>query len=259
MKPPVRALRPYRVLSLVLALALLAVPALRSAEPPGAETPQALVERLNAATRAGDLGEIANCLAPEDRAELVLGMVAATGMMVAFMQMGSDLGIDVAEGIAEGMTEGLSGEELSGEEKAGMEAEMEAGRREVAEKAAALEKRYTAILDKHGLDDLLSDEGPGIELGDGGGEAKKLLEGTDQGALLKDLVALLEDLGDEDPVEVDRRDGDPLDLPGEVTGLEVQGDRATARSGDETVELVKINGRWYFKAPHKDEPEPEGD
>lgn len=257
-------------LSLGLAAALLAAPTLRAAEPPqteepkvegsaarlpGAETPQALVERLNAAARADDVGEIANCLAPEDRTELVLGMVAATGMMVAFMQMGSDMAMEMAGGMAEGVAESLpEGEALSPEEKAevkaGMEEEMaaglEKGREEAKQKAAAMEKRYTALLEKHGLGDLLSDQGPDIELGQGD-ETRELLGGVDQGALLRDLMALLDELGDDEPVAVDRGEEDPLALPDTITDLQVEGDRATARAGEETLELVKIDGRWYFK------------
>lgn len=261
-----RADRGRTPLTLCLATALLAAPALRAGEPPGAkppgaETPQALVERLNAATRAGDIGEIANCLAPDERTELVLGMVAATGMMVAFMQMGSDMAMEMAEGMAEGVAEGLSeGEELSAEEKAeiqaGMEdemaAELEKGRQEALQEAAALEQRYAALLEKHGLGDLLSDEGPDIELGQDGEETRKLLEGVDEGALLTELMALLEEMGDDEPVAVDRGEEDPLDLPDSLTDLQVEGDRATARAGDETLELVKIDGRWYFR-PTRDE------
>lgn len=250
-------------LTLPLAAALLAAPLLgaqapAAGEPPGAATPQALVERLNAATEAEDLGEIANCLAPDDRAELVLGMVAATGMMVAFMQMGSDLALGMAEGMAEGLAEGLGGEELSPEQKAEMEAEMEAGRQEAAAKAAALEKRYTAAIEKHGLGRLLSEEGPGIELGEDGEELKRLLAGVDQGALLEELMALLTELGDDGPIEIDSSEGDgPLDLPETVTDLTVEGDdRAIARAGDETLELVRIDGRWYVKAPRDEAPQP---
>ena len=49
--------------------------------------------------------------------------------------------------------------------------------------------------------------------------------------------------------ESKREEKKPFAL-GEVTDYEIQGDRATAKAGDETVEFVKVDGRWYF-APSK--------
>jgi len=39
----------------------------------------------------------------------------------------------------------------------------------------------------------------------------------------------------------------------EVTDYRIDGDRATARAGEETLEMIRVDGRWYF-AP---QPEPE--
>ena len=41
----------------------------------GAESPQAVVERLRAAAESNDLAEIAACLAPEDRENVTVGMI----------------------------------------------------------------------------------------------------------------------------------------------------------------------------------------
>jgi hypothetical protein len=38
-----------------------------------------------------------------------------------------------------------------------------------------------------------------------------------------------------------------------VSGYEIHGDRATAKAGEETIEFVKVDGRWYFQ-PTDDAP-----
>jgi hypothetical protein len=77
------------------------------------------------------------------------------------------------------------------------------------------------------------------------------LEGVDQGALLADLMAMLEGLGEE------KKEAAPsaLDVPKNVRDYKIEGDRATAQSDDETLEFVRVKGRWYFKPPKKDSPE----
>jgi hypothetical protein len=232
-----------RSLALCLAFTFLVFPAAATAAaPPGAATPQELVKRMTAAAEKGDIAEIANCLAPEDRAELTMGMVAGIGMMVAFMGMGGDM----AAGMAEGMTEGMTGEEMTAEQKA----EMEKGKKEAAAKAEEMQKKYEGILARHKLDKIMEegsvDEGPDATVA----MAAKL-EGVDQGALLADLMAMLEGLGEE------KKEAAPsaLDVPKNVRDYKIEGDRATAQSDDETLEFVRVKGRWYFKPPKKDSPE----
>jgi hypothetical protein len=226
----------------VLAAALLAPP-LAAAEPPGAATPQALVERLNAAARNRDVAEVANCLAPEQRDELVLGMVAATGLMVGFMKMSGDLAVGVVTGMG-GEGEVPAAEGMTDEQKA---AAVKA-RAEALAKVAAIEKRYQATIDKYGLGDLMSGEGGAMELGQNAASARERLAGVDAGALLGELMALFEEMGAGNPLEAN-----PETLPKEITGLVVEGDHASARAGDEAVELVEIDGRWYLRKPHPTE------
>ena len=233
-----------RSIALTLALTFLVLPAAaRAGEPPGADTPQELVKRMTAAAEQGNIAEIANCLAPEDRAELTMGMVAGVGMMVAFMSMGGDM----AAGMAEGMTEGMTGEEMTAEQKA----ELEKGKKEAAAKAEEMQKKYEAILTRHKLDKIMAEGEPPGE----GPEAKAAmaakLEGVDQGALLAEMMGLLEGLGEE---KKEAGKG-PVDLPRNVRDYKIDGDRATAQSDDETLEFVRVKGRWYFKPPKKEEPE----
>lgn len=205
-------------------------------EPPGADSPQQLMERMTAAAESGDFAEMAACMAPEPRAEMAMMMVAMAGMMVAFMDMGA--------GMAGDMAEAFSDEDMTAEQKA----EAEAAEREAAEKTAAVKARYEGILRQHGLGDMLSEEE-----GDPEGEAdlQEMLEGVDEIALLSDLMAFLEEIGDEE--EEAPGEGSPFDLPDEIGEIDVQGDRATATAGDETLEFVRIDGRWYFEPPDESE------
>jgi hypothetical protein len=222
--------RRRRALAALLCAAL-AAPSATAAGRPGAESPAALVARLNAAVAADDFPEVAACIAPDERAQLAVAMVAMTGMMVGFMEMGGEL--------AEGVAAGMAGEELTAERQA----ELAQQRAEMEAKAAGVGKRYDAILAKHGLKERLGEGAPEPPAGMApGAAARQLLAGADEIALLRDLLALLEELGEGRP-----RPGSLSMTRGEVTDLEVEGDRGTARSGEETVELVKIDGRWYLK------------
>ena len=197
---------------------------------------------MTAAAEKGDIAEIANCLAPEDRAELTMGMVAGIGMMVAFMGMGGDMGAQMAEG----MTEGMTGEEMTAEQKA----EVEKGKKEAAAKAEEMQKKYEAILARHKIDKIM-EEGPVGETPDAMAAMATKLEGVDQGALLADLMGMLEGLGEE---KKDAAKG-PVDVPKNVRDYKIDGDTATAQTDDETLEFVRVKGRWYFKPPKKEAPE----
>lgn len=232
--------RPATVWCVVLALALVAVPAAGPAaaaqRPRGAESPEALIERLTAASEAGDFGEIAACIAPEERAQMAVMMVAMTGMMVAFSQMGAGMAGEMAEGMAGAFSE-------DGEPSAEQRAEIEAAKAEAAAATAALESKYEAVLAEHGLTERFADDAPGPPEGsDPAAAAAALLAGVDDVALLEDLFGLLEEIGDE---------GEGLSASpvpeGGIEIVSVEGDRATASGGGETMEMVRIDGRWYLK------------
>jgi hypothetical protein len=210
-------------------------------EPPGADSPQELVDRMVAAAEAGDFAEMAACMAPEARAEMAVMMVAMAGMMVAFMDMGA--------GMAGDMAEAFSDEDMTAEQKA----EAEAAQLEAAEKTAAVQARYEGILRQHGLDDLMSEEEGGPE---GEADPQKMLEGVDEIALLGDLMGFLDEIGDEE--EGAPAEGSPFEISDQVGEIDIQGDRATATAGDDVLEFVRIDGRWYFEPPD-DSEEPPGD
>jgi hypothetical protein len=215
----------------------------------GAESPQALVARLNAAAAANDFGELAACLAPEERAVMTVMMAVMGGVMIAFMGMGGEM----ATGIAEGMAEGVIGEELDAEQ----EAAIAKAKAEIDNKGAQLQKRYEAILAEYGLDKRLAEAGKSGEMGMGeldgpnAAKARELLEGIDDVALLRDLMMLFEELG-----EGSEKKESPVQVPKDVSDYRIEGDTATAKSGQETVSFVKVDGRWYFK-PEEKKGEPE--
>jgi hypothetical protein len=231
-----------RSLSAALALLLVALPALAAQKPYGAESPQALVARVRAAAEAKDMGEMMACLAPAARREMAMVMVAGAGMMIAFAGMGAEM----AGGMAEGMTEGMTGEEMTAEQKA----EMEKGKREAEAKTADLTKRFEAILERHGVTAMMEDDTPlPDEPAARDAALAKMFAKTDEIALLTDLLGMMSELGGEEGMK-----SGPVELGSEVTDYQIDGDHATAKSGDETLRFVKVDGRWYFEPEEKGGP-----
>lgn len=222
--------RGWRRAVAVLATVVTAAPA--TAAPPGAESPQAVVERLRAALAKEDFREVAACMAPAARREMAFALVLGTTMMVAFMGMGGDLAAGMAEGMAE----------AAGEPMAEQKAEAEKVRAEAQKKTEDLKRKHEAILAKHGLQERLAAAEGQAESPEAG--MATLLAGVDEGALIADLMGFFGELGEE-------RQQEMVALPPAVTDYAIDGDRATARAGEETVEFVRVDGRWYFQPPAK--------
>jgi hypothetical protein len=227
-------------IALATSLLVLGASTLSAAPPPGADSPQGVVERMRKASAKKDFGEIAACLAPNDRAEMAVMMLAGAGMMAAFAGMGGDM--------ASGMGEAMIGEDATPQQKA----EMEKSKKEMAAKAKKLQDDYEALLKKHGLADKFKDGPPPGEKG-GPEAAKKLLKGVDEIALLKDSMAFMESIGDKKDEKNGMSEG-PFGPLGEVTDYKIQGDSATAKMGDKTMGFVKVDGRWYARAEPLESP-----
>ena len=239
-----RSLHRLAVLPL-LALASVPMPLL-AAKQPGADSPQALVARLRAAAEKNDFPELVDCIAPKERQEMAAGLVLGTTMMVAFMDMGSEM----AGGMAQGMAEGMSGSELTAEQKA----QAEKAKAEAKAKSAELHGRYDAIMQRYGLKDRMEQmQANGRDDGSPPEEAiGKLHAGVDERALIVDLMGFMNALGESQG----QGDKKPFSLPAEVTDYKIDGDHATAKAGSETVEFVKVDGRWYFAPENKSAPSP---
>ena len=206
---------------------------------PGADSPEALLQRAQAAAAAGDVAELMACIAPEDRAGMVVALAAGVTMMVGFMRMGTEMMGGMAEGIAEAFHE----EGLSDERKA----EIEKEKTEAAAKFAELEAELTAIFQKHGAEDLLATAEADSDAGSGDGDRlRKLPAGVDDIALATDLLAFFGEAGQEGP-GVGELSVSELDI--DFNSLAVDGERATVRDGDEEIEMVKVEGRWYLRLP----------
>jgi len=221
-----RGLAPLVAPALAAALLVsLATPA-RAGDALGAESPQALAKRFAGAASTHDLAEVARCLAPEPRTELTAGFFASAMMMVAFSQMGAEMGSAMA---------GAFGEEMTDEQKAEAEAELEAARARGKE----VEGRLTALLEKHGIEVPDTEEAMAAD----DSSIEEDLADVDQPALLTDLVAFMDQLSEEGEMTSTREE---TVIPDELADLAIDGDRATAKLGDRDVEMVRIDGRWYF-------------
>jgi hypothetical protein len=211
-----------------------------AAEPPGAATPQALVARMQGAAAKNDLGELMACMAPDDRREMAVGMMVGVTMMVAFMGM--------AGGMAEGLAEGLAGEDQKPEDKA----KLEAAKKEAEAKSAAMQQKVEGVFKKHGVDKMMQDD-PEPLPEEPAARSKALaamFKGTDEIALAKDLIALLEEIGKAEGKE--EKISPPMEAPKTVTDYKISGDSATAKAGAETLDFVRVDGRWYLRASQKD-------
>ena len=250
-----------RVVAVVLCTATaLAAPAAWAVEKPyGGATPQEAVARLKAGAEAGDLGEILASLAPEDRKKMGGMMLMMTVMMVGFSQMAGDMAGGMAEGFAEAFSE--EGEGATEEQKA----EIEAAKAEAAAAGAEMMAKLEAVLEPHGLGALADGS---VEPGSAQDEAlDRALEQADMVVLTPDLMKFLSEFDDEEGDEAG--EDSPVDeakppwVDDDVTGYEIEGDRATARAGEETIDFVRVDGRWYLTMPDEEavpggDVEPEG-
>jgi len=240
------------LVALVLAALVSPVPSL-AAKPPGGDTPQAVVARMKAAAEHEDFKEMVECIAPAQRKEMAVGLVLGTTMMVAFLDMGSEM----AMGMAEGMTEAVSdGAEPTAEQKA----EMEKAKAEAKRKTDELKKKHEAIMVRYGLKERMeamqaqSNEGSGNEGGGSPDEAiGKLLAGVDERALIADLMGFMGAMGEAQGHGEAKK---PMSFAGEVKDYKITGDTATARAGEETIQFVRVDGRWYVAPDEKSGPPP---
>ncbi len=212
-------------------------PALASAATPlGADTPQAVVDRLAQGSQARDFREVVACLDPDTRTEFATGMLMGATMMVGFMGMGSDM----AEGMAQGMSE------AAGAPSKDAQAQSAKAKAETKAKVDKAKAGLSAVFKRHGLPDLTDDKAPAPKE-----DLKTVLARADQPALVADLMAFMDTIGDKQAKEASQS----LPNPKNVTDYKIQGDRATARSGSETIDFVKVEGRWFLKAPAKGKPD----
>lgn len=226
-----------RALVTAVVAALVTLPAV-AAEPPGAATPQELVERMKKAAEAEDLPGMAQCLDPKSRSELTKGIYLVTTMVVAFSQMGVEMGA--------GMAEAMGGEEVSAEDRARQQAELDKARQE----AGALRDRYNVLMKKHGMPVMPAEGEAQTEPSDA--ELEAAFARLDHGDFLADAAAFIDSLPDSGEEGEESGAPSPVKIgEGVLSDLAIDGDRATARLDGEAVDFVRIDGRWFFELPEE--------
>lgn len=203
------------------------------AEAPGADSPEALLERMKRASENEDLPEMMACLSPKARGQMASMMYLMATMVVAFAQMGVEMGSGMAEGLAGDATD---------EQKA----EVEAQKQKALAEAAALRESYNAMVSKYGLP-VLPEEGE-AEMPEQ--DAETLFENIDHAAFMADVFAFLESMPGKEESEAEGEESkSPMDIgEGVMTDLAIDGDAATAKIDGEDVRFVRIDGRWFFDA-----------
>jgi len=196
---------------------------------PGAETPEALVERMKAGAAKEDFSEIAACLTPKNRTEMAMAMYMGATMMVAFADMAADMGGAMAEGMA--------GAEPSAEDKAKAEEQKAKAKQEIA----GFKTAYNTLVTKYGLP-AIPKEGEPEKPEPTKEEIEKLFANIDHGAFLTDAMAVMKAM----PGDNNDADASPVKIPeAGLTNLKIEGDKATGNVGEEAFTFVKIDNRWY--------------
>ena len=199
---------------------------------PGAETPEALVERMKAGAAKEDFAEIAACLTPKNRTEMAMAMYMGATMMVAFADMGAEMGGAMAEGMA-----GMAGEP-SAEDKKKMEEQKAKAKADIA----GLKTAYNNLVTKYGLP-AMPKEGEPEKPEPTQADIEKLFASIDQGAFLNDALAVMKAMPGEHKDE-----SGPVKIPeGGLENLKIEGDKATGTVGPDAFSFVKIDGRWYVE------------
>lgn len=220
----------HRTLALLAGALLLAPAAVPAAEQLGAESPQAVVEKLRIAAESENFGELATLLAPAAREEMAKGIWAGATMMIA---MSSAMG-DMAAGM---------GEEL-GDQTEEAKAQAAKAKAEADAKFGAWKKRYDETAKKHGLPSLDSSQET---------DPETLFAKADHVGVIRDFGNLLQSFGEEQG----RGKGEGKKIEGALENLEVDGDKASGTLAGEPIEFVKIDGRWFIATLPQGEASPE--
>jgi len=111
------------------------------------------------------------------------------------------------------------------------------------EKDGAMKTDYEAVLKKHDIDPSNTDM-PKLEPSDKDGmrrAAGEMMKGIDHKAFFVDMMRFLSEHGEGDGVSAAGK------LKGDLSDVEIDGDRATGRAGGKDLTFVKVDGRWYLE------------
>lgn len=211
----------------LFAATLTCVAPLASAELPGAESPQEVMAKIGAASKAGDYGAVMNLVEPSARRSMAAAKLWGAYLRISIAETNAEASVSIAA-----QESYFTAEERA---KAGQEGQEE------AKGAAELRQRLANLLNGFGL---TLDLAPALPVKDmpRAQALEALIENVDQGKL---IAALDEFLYPDDPPLPESESK----CPPEVTDYRIEGDRATARSGDHVLDFVRIDGRWYSVPP----------
>lgn len=185
----------------------------------GADSPEALVQGVQDAAEAGDMGQLAQYLSAADRSKAGLGLTIGATMMLAMQEMGIS----------------MSGEAEDSED-AGADTE--------AKKAqlASLQSRLEGILDKYGVEQP-SEETMGMMMQQGPDAIENMpdtMKDVCTVGLIGELAAFLGDVSQQKVSDQLARLKDD-----DVGPIETTGDTASVTVGGEPFQMRRIDGRWY--------------
>jgi hypothetical protein len=205
----------------VLIMAILATGSVGAQAPKvyGAASPQEVVAGLQKAVPSGDYGTAFALISPAGRQELAAEAITGVGMMIAFSDPDDPM---------------PGGKPLP-------KAELDAKR-----------KNYRAAIDlakqtlkPYGLDTIIGKPSLAPETVKA---VDTSLAKADTVVLLTSLMSAMEKMG---PMMGMKKSSKPL-FPfevGTVADYKISGDKATAKGAKETLEFVRIDGRWYVSPP----------
>ncbi|MEM1245615.1 MAG: hypothetical protein AAGK22_04550 [Acidobacteriota bacterium] len=187
-------------------------------------------------------------------------LLCATALLAAFS--GSALASDSPQEVFRAAVDALENENYAGLVEAvapsertmmafslTIAVEMGVGFWEGAE-AEAAQKSFAELKTKHGLDDS-DDSGPEISIGSDTSQeeidahmeqrAAALFEDVDVPTYVAELVSFF--------LQTPMMEGESLLPDVELTDVQIDGDRATAKAGDADLEFLREAGRWYMASP----------
>jgi hypothetical protein len=210
-----------RVATLLLAGGLSALGAAATAGEAGAPTPEQLMTRVAAAAAANDVTEFARCLAPAVLPHWGAAKLRQADVMMTML--GGGEAPDPGNPVPDAAT-------------AATQVAAFAAREEPILDPEELDRFYRAILGKHGI-------GGRTYAGLTGPELEAAFAGVDVPALVADVRALVDSLV---PPAERRPDGLLAGFPRGTPAVKVRGDSAEAKVDGTTLELVRLDGRWYL-------------
>lgn len=231
------------VIGMLAALSVLAVAlggAAAERDGGGAPSPEALLARVRTAAAGDVVGVIVCCLAPDDRVDIALELVIAAGVAVDFLR--AELPSMIRE-----MERGFAPRPRTAEQQAAVDA----ASAEVAARVGALAAGFDRLLQRHGLPVWLKPgQEPPPEVADPRTTVRAMVGALDQAALLRDVLAYLDELGlGHRREELGGRLAEPWRGGASVSDLRIEGDEATGRMGATPVQMVRRDGRWYLRRP----------